>query len=103
MKKMTVSAESRRVMYFVSVTETAKSRAAASATTCPTFNVSPGFTIISTPPKPTIRAAIFQPYMRSPRKAAARMAIHSGMVNSMAITSASGISSRAENQAYCPA
>ena len=91
-----------RVSDLVSVTETAKPTAAASATACPAFSpAASGRTTRPTPSSPSATASTFQRVMRSPRKAAASRMIQIGIVNSIATTCASGIIVSATNHAYC--
>ena len=80
--------------------EMAKPTAAASAINWPgTISLVPGRTMRMTPTTPSTTARFFHRPMRSPRKATARIAVQIGMVNSIEMTWASGISVSARNQA----
>ena len=82
-----------RVSDFTIAIETPKPTAAASAIYWPGLISSvAGRTIITTPTSPSAIAKNFQIVMRSPKNIAARIAVQSGMVNSIATTWPIGIS-----------
>ena len=103
-QKMMATALSVRVSDLVSVTDTAKPTAAASAIAWPALSpAAEGRTIRPTPSSPSTMASAFQRFIRSPRKPTARHAVQIGIVNSSATTCASEISVSATNQPNCAA
>ena len=88
-----------RVSALTMITEVAKPTAAASAMSWPAFTSPPnGRTMIATPTSPITTARFFHRPMRPPRKVTAKIAVQIGMVNSMAMTWAIGISVSAISQ-----
>jgi hypothetical protein len=60
----------------------------------------PGLMMMRMPANPSAMAARRSPVTRSPRKMPARIAVQIGNVNSIEITSASGMREIARNQQY---
>jgi hypothetical protein len=101
-QNMITTTLSVRVSAFTKITEVAKPSAAQSAISWPGLIVPlNGRTMMATPTKPRTTARFFHRPMRSPRKTTAKIAVQIGMVNSIEITCAIGMSVSAISQLNC--
>ena len=92
-QKMMRTTLSVRVSDFTITSEMPKANAAPSTTRCPGSILSrPGRTMMTMPTSPSAIAAIRGRVSLSPRNATARIAVQIGVVNSIEISSPSGIS-----------